>query len=49
MVPGLAMVIEYTAVLIAVTVVAIRRKRSRQVRDSVPVSGSSGITTARTR
>lgn len=49
-VPGWAMVVEYSAVAAAIVVVLILKRRDRaQVRESVPVSGSSGITSARTR
>jgi len=48
LVPDWVMIGEYTAVLLAVAVVLIVRRRN-QVRVSVPVSDSSGITSARTR
>jgi hypothetical protein len=49
-VPGWAMAAEYGAVAIAIVVMLIGARRNRlQVRESVAVSGSSGITSARTR
>lgn len=49
-VPWWVMVGEYSAVAIAILVVVIRNRRVRaQLRESVPVSGSTGITSARTR
>jgi alpha-1,6-mannosyltransferase len=48
MVPAWSMVFEYAVVLAAAAVVLVVRKRN-QVRVSVPVSGSSGITSASTR